>query len=380
MGSLKGPMEREICVGWKAAVKLEAEEEELRGLVCEEELDTSIQPEWRENEEVRDVEGIWKPKHKEYLCQLQSNELNYNQDFYPLYSNQHFISPNMRAILFDWMKEVLSEFTMKRETFHMAVSHVDRFLAINPQVPRDKFQLVGLASMYISCKAEEIFVPKIQDFVKSADNAYTCEEIKFMEKKMLQSLLWKIYPPTKYNFLSCLMSEWDSYLVSQYSQFSMNSPDHFAHLPQEQKRQCQIELDKRLITFKQPNQYSYKRYRDAMELLDIALLNWEVNSISHSRFAAAVLYASVTRGFYLSNYELLRWGGEADPQELQMYLGEVVHSLLHSCLCATLGLTSLDLLTPALNILHPFLEIPCDYALPPAARYLRREDLEVTFT
>jgi len=35
----------------------------------------------------------------------------------------------MRAILLDWMMEVCAEFNLKRETFHLAVIYVDRYLS-----------------------------------------------------------------------------------------------------------------------------------------------------------------------------------------------------------------------------------------------------------
>ena len=35
----------------------------------------------------------------------------------------------MRAILLDWMMEVSSEFLMKRETYHLAVMYVDKYLS-----------------------------------------------------------------------------------------------------------------------------------------------------------------------------------------------------------------------------------------------------------
>lgn len=36
----------------------------------------------------------------------------------------------MRAILIDWMMEVCMEFQLKRDTFHLAVKLVDRFLSL----------------------------------------------------------------------------------------------------------------------------------------------------------------------------------------------------------------------------------------------------------
>ena len=36
----------------------------------------------------------------------------------------------MRAILIDWLMEVSSEFMMKRDTLHIAVNFIDRYLTI----------------------------------------------------------------------------------------------------------------------------------------------------------------------------------------------------------------------------------------------------------
>jgi hypothetical protein len=53
--------------------------------------------------------------------------------------NQPQISPLMRAILFDWMMEITNEFTLKRETYHLALAYVDRYLAFGPKIPKSEF-------------------------------------------------------------------------------------------------------------------------------------------------------------------------------------------------------------------------------------------------
>ena len=86
---------------------------------------------------------------------------------------QKQITPTMRAILMDWIMEVSSEFTLKRETFHLAVSLTDRFLDVYRNIGKSEFQLVGLTSLMLAAKIEEIYPPKIEDFAKSADNGYS---------------------------------------------------------------------------------------------------------------------------------------------------------------------------------------------------------------
>lgn len=72
----------------------------------------------------------------------------------------------------DWMMEVCMEFQLKRETYHIAVNLVDRFLSTVHDIQKIELQLLGVSSLYISSKIEEIYPPKIQDFVLSTDNGY----------------------------------------------------------------------------------------------------------------------------------------------------------------------------------------------------------------
>jgi cyclin E len=60
----------------------------------------------------------------------------------------------MRAILFDWMMEVCTEFTLKRETYHMACNFVDRYLSLSQSIPKNYLQLLGVSAMFIAAKME----------------------------------------------------------------------------------------------------------------------------------------------------------------------------------------------------------------------------------
>ncbi len=81
----------------------------------------------------------------------------------------------MRAILLDWMMEVCMEFMMKREIFYLSMNYVDRYLTMVHDVPKIDLQLVGVTSMYIAAKLEEVFPPRLEDFIKSTDGGYTRE-------------------------------------------------------------------------------------------------------------------------------------------------------------------------------------------------------------
>lgn len=54
-------------------------------------------------------------------------EEDYKQDSSYLYKQRN-ITPKMREILIDWMIEVCEEFMLKRETLHISVNFIDRYL------------------------------------------------------------------------------------------------------------------------------------------------------------------------------------------------------------------------------------------------------------
>jgi hypothetical protein len=80
----------------------------------------------------------------------------------------------MRAILMDWMMEVSSEFHLKRETFYLSAYFVDRYLS-REVVSKTSLQLIGLTSMLMASKVEEIIPQKVANFARAADFGYSVE-------------------------------------------------------------------------------------------------------------------------------------------------------------------------------------------------------------
>ena len=61
------------------------------------------------------------------------------------------------------------------ETLFLTVNLIDRFLS-NQSVVRKKLQLVGLVSMLLACKYEEVSVSVVRDLILISDKAYTRKE------------------------------------------------------------------------------------------------------------------------------------------------------------------------------------------------------------
>ena len=68
-------------------------------------------------------------------------------------------------------------------------------------IGRSKLQLVGVASMFLAAKIEEMYAPACADFVYITDNAYTEAEIKATELKIVRALEFKLSQPVSLNFL-----------------------------------------------------------------------------------------------------------------------------------------------------------------------------------
>ncbi|KAJ9146619.1 hypothetical protein P3X46_028858 [Hevea brasiliensis] len=110
------------------------------------------------------------------------------------------INAKMRSILVDWLVEVHRKFELMPETLYLTINIIDRFLAVKV-VPRRELQLVGISSMLIACKYEEIWAPEVGDFICISDNAYIREQVLTMEKAILGKLEWYLTVPTPYVFL-----------------------------------------------------------------------------------------------------------------------------------------------------------------------------------
>ncbi|KAL2316900.1 hypothetical protein Fmac_030776 [Flemingia macrophylla] len=115
-------------------------------------------------------------------------------------SSQPDINVKMRSILVDWLIEVHRKFELSPETLYLTLNIVDRFLSVKA-VPRRELQLVGISSMLIASKYEEIWAPEVNDFVCISDNAYVSEQVLMMEKMILRKLEWYLTVPTPYVFL-----------------------------------------------------------------------------------------------------------------------------------------------------------------------------------
>ena len=139
--------------------------------------------------------------------ELKSCEEKYLPD--PNYmTKQKDINHKMRAVLIDWLIDVHLRYKMVPQTIYISVNLIDRFLSKN-ETTRPKLQLVGVTSMFIASKYEEIYPPDLKDFVYITDKAYVKSQVLDMESKMLSSLNFDITFPTQWSFLQIFRKKLD---------------------------------------------------------------------------------------------------------------------------------------------------------------------------
>ena len=122
---------------------------------------------------------------------------------YNYMTQQSEVTERMRGILIDWLIEVHYKFGFTDETLYMTVSIIDRYLSSN-QITKKNFQLLGITALLISCKHEEIDLPKINDFTYITNNAYEKEEVIKMENDILKFLKFNLLCPSPLKFFEYL--------------------------------------------------------------------------------------------------------------------------------------------------------------------------------
>lgn len=119
----------------------------------------------------------------------------------PIYmENQTHINERMRSILIDWLIEVHLKFKLVPETLYLTVNLIDRYLE-KREVTRPKLQLIGVTSLLIASKYEEIYPPELRDLVYICDRAYSRDEILECEELVLKALEYQITIPSAHAFL-----------------------------------------------------------------------------------------------------------------------------------------------------------------------------------
>ena len=133
---------------------------------------------------------------------LEKEEIN-NYSYKDIISIQTDIKDTMRCILIDWIISLQKKFFIKNNTLFLTINLIDRYLS-KKSILRTKFQLLGVASLFIAYKYEEIDMKKIDDFVNLADGAFNKYEILEMERNIIDLVEFNLDLPLSSDFFDLL--------------------------------------------------------------------------------------------------------------------------------------------------------------------------------
>ena len=140
----------------------------------------------------------------EYLDEIYINllldEKKFKNKINPEYfSFQKSINYKMRSILIDWIIEIHFYFKFLKKTLFQTVYIIDAYLS-KKNIDKKFLQLLGVASLLISCKENEIIYPSLNKLIQLTDNAFTISELKNMEIKIMKTLNFDVLSPTAEEF------------------------------------------------------------------------------------------------------------------------------------------------------------------------------------
>ncbi|XP_068597932.1 G1/S-specific cyclin-E1 [Brachionichthys hirsutus] len=169
----------------------------------------------------------WASKDVVWNNMLEKDK-TYTRDTRMLENHPH-LQPKMRALLLDWLMEVSEVYKLHRETYHLAQDYLDRFMATQTNVFKSTLQLIGITSLFIAAKVEEMYPPKVHQFAYVTDEACSEDEILSMEIIIMKELDWSLSPQTPVSWLNVYMqvaflTQTDELLIPRYPQ------DTFTHI------------------------------------------------------------------------------------------------------------------------------------------------------
>ncbi|XP_053575316.1 G2/mitotic-specific cyclin-B2-like [Bombina bombina] len=174
------------------------------------------------NVEDIDAKDICNPQDcSEYVKDIYSylKQLEIQQAVCPKYLKGMEVTARMRAILVDWLIQVHSRFQLLQETLYMGIAIMDRFLQVQP-ISKNKLQLVGVTSLFLASKYEELYCPEISDFVYITDNSYSKNQIRQMEMLILKELNFDLGRPLPLHFLrrasKCCSADAEQHTLAKY--------------------------------------------------------------------------------------------------------------------------------------------------------------------
>ena len=128
-----------------------------------------------------------------------------------LLSRHPSILPKMRSIVLDWLLMVCEHYKQHRETYYMAMNIYDRYMDTSFNIEKEQLQLIGTTCLLIASKIEEDCPTKIEELARVTDGVCSTQSIIDAELNICKALNWRL---SKHITVNIWMN---TYLQSAYS-------------------------------------------------------------------------------------------------------------------------------------------------------------------
>ncbi|XP_055523735.1 G2/mitotic-specific cyclin-B2-like isoform X2 [Wyeomyia smithii] len=115
-------------------------------------------------------------------------------------TKQPYILEWTRAMLVDWMVDVIEQFELYHETLYLAVKIVDIYLS-RAIIEKEYMQLLGATALFVASKYEEHRPLLSNDLHYICDDAFERYDLILMEIKVLNTIGHELGIPISYRFL-----------------------------------------------------------------------------------------------------------------------------------------------------------------------------------
>ena len=131
---------------------------------------------------------------------LIESKLKVDANYLTKVQNPSEVKDTSRAFLIEWIIDVHRKFRLLPETLYVTVFILDRFLSLK-SIKKSQLHILGVTSLLISTKYEEIYPPDLKDLLTVSENKFTKAEVLKMEQQILITLQFDLTSPSSYRFL-----------------------------------------------------------------------------------------------------------------------------------------------------------------------------------
>lgn len=149
---------------------------------------------------VRDPQCLSEFSQDIYLNMRQQEEEHRVQPFDYLKSVQNEIKDTQRAFLIEWIIDVHRKFRLVPETLYVAQFIIDKYLSLK-RIESKQLHLLGVTTLLISMKYEEIYPPDLRDLLHISENKFNKQQVTALEQDILQTMDFKVTSPSHFRFL-----------------------------------------------------------------------------------------------------------------------------------------------------------------------------------